>query len=127
MYGQAIRVHYKGYDSFRTWPGAICSLAVNVLILVNLVTLTTAFFDNSKQEQKSQSTTFDVFNSEEVKLRDFSTRIYFVPWEPASPNVGEYFAEKAIGSKPLFTEKMAALRPRLRRRLSPSPSGVRYP
>ena len=48
MYGHAIGVHYRGSDAYQTRLGALCTLVTYALMLVNLITLSTAFSDGSK-------------------------------------------------------------------------------
>ena len=48
MYGHAIGVHYRGSDAYQTRLGALCTIVTYALMLVNLVTLSTAFNDGSK-------------------------------------------------------------------------------
>ena len=43
IYGHAIGVHYKGEDKFKTYLGSFCTLAVYVLMFVNLTTLIVSF------------------------------------------------------------------------------------
>ena len=43
IYGHAIGVHYKGEDKFKTYLGSFCTLAVYVLMFVNLATLIVSF------------------------------------------------------------------------------------
>ena len=43
IYGHAIGVHYKDEDHFKTYLGSLCSLAVYVLMFVNLTTLLISF------------------------------------------------------------------------------------
>ena len=36
IYGSPIGVHYKGNDSYKTWLGSLCTIAIYVLMVVNL-------------------------------------------------------------------------------------------
>ena len=43
LYGHKISVTYKGEDSYKTWPGAFCTIAVYTLVVFNLYLLVQAF------------------------------------------------------------------------------------
>ena len=47
IFGHKIGVHYKGKDTYQTRLGALFTLAVYSLMLVNLFQLMTAFLDGS--------------------------------------------------------------------------------
>ena len=47
IFGQPIGVHYRGSDAFKTFLGALCTVASYVLILIYLVSLIEAFKDGS--------------------------------------------------------------------------------
>ena len=49
IFGQPVTVLYKGSDVYKTKMGALCSLLVTILILVNVAILTEGFMDGSKQ------------------------------------------------------------------------------
>lgn len=51
MFGHAISVNYRGSDVYRTKLGAFVTLATYILMVINTLTLVTAFNDGSKQEE----------------------------------------------------------------------------
>ena len=59
IFGHPIGVNYKGNSTFQTKLGALFTLAVYSLIIINLVTLSTDFMDGSKQEEKNGLVYFD--------------------------------------------------------------------
>ena len=60
MYGHVIGVHYRGSGSYQTRLGAFFTLATYALMLVNMLTLSTAFLDGSMQDEKFQKTTIEL-------------------------------------------------------------------
>ena len=52
IFGHPIGVHYKGGGTFQTGLGSFVTLSAQILMLVNLITLSIAFFDHSNQEEK---------------------------------------------------------------------------
>ena len=63
IFGAPITVLYKGSDVFKTRLGALFTVLTYTLLLFNLVALVTAFFDGSKQEEKSQTIALDRYNA----------------------------------------------------------------
>ena len=61
LYGYKIGVTYKGEDSYKTWPGVLCTLAVYFLVAFNLCLLSAAFLDNSNQEEIIKIKKYDRF------------------------------------------------------------------
>ena len=62
VFGHPISINYKGSDTYKTKLGAFVTLLTYALIIYNTVTLTEAFFNHSKQDEKSQIERFDRFN-----------------------------------------------------------------
>ena len=52
IYGHKVGVNYKGDPVFKTWPGAFSTIAVNLLVLYNLILLGQAFHSNSRQDER---------------------------------------------------------------------------
>ena len=48
VYGHPVGINYRGSDSFQTKMGACCTLATLIMVIVNLSTLVTVFFDGSR-------------------------------------------------------------------------------
>ena len=57
IFGHPVGVNYKGEDTFKTRFGAFCTIAMYVLTVLSLTTLTTAFSNNSKLETSTQVST----------------------------------------------------------------------
>ena len=47
IFGHEIKVNYRNSDTFKTSLGALCTIATYTLIIINFVTLLTAFIDGS--------------------------------------------------------------------------------
>lgn len=58
-YGHPVGVHYKGSGTYQTKLGCLCTLVTYCLILVNLVTQTTKFYDGSNLEINSTTLFYD--------------------------------------------------------------------
>lgn len=89
IFGRAIGVHFKGSGSYQTRLGALFTLATYILMLVNLLTLFTAFIDGSMQEEKSQSQKIDRFNAEAVVLSDNQFEIVSMVVPALPPEVAQ--------------------------------------
>ncbi len=97
IFGFAIGVHYKGSGTYQTKLGALFTMITYILMLVNLVTLLQAFFDGSKQEEKSQTTFVDKFLTDAHNLVEEQFGIVIMSYPPMPENVGSL---KAIQRKP---------------------------
>ena len=54
IFGQPIGVNFRGEDTYKTKMGAFCTLSYYVLVLVNIVTLSTAFSNHSNMDTSTQ-------------------------------------------------------------------------
>ena len=70
MYGHSVGVNYKGNGVYQTRLGAAVTLVTYALMLFNLVTLISAFFDGSKQEEKTQTSYADPFLTDAYNLAE---------------------------------------------------------
>ena len=78
IFGHKISVNYRGSEEYNTYLGSVCSVTALVLMLLNLLVLLTAFSDHSKQEENTQQTSIETFESEQYKMSDSSTDIAIV-------------------------------------------------
>ena len=74
-FGVAVGVLYKGDDHYKTRLGALFSIAVYVLVIINLVNFITAFLDGSRLNESAQTLKCDTFDSELYNLYDMSFEI----------------------------------------------------
>ena len=70
IFGAPITVLYKGSDAFRTRLGAFFTILTYILILVQLISLSTAFIDGSKQDTKSQTSAIERLNAGSFNLKE---------------------------------------------------------
>mgnify|MGYP000026351222 CR=1 FL=1 len=75
-YGYKIGVHYKGKTSYNTWLGFLCTALVYGIVLQSIVILGTAYFNDSRQEEKVNVEKFDRFGSDQFHLNDNGIKIY---------------------------------------------------
>ena len=107
IFGHPVSVHYKGEDTFKTMFGFFVTTAVFGLIISNFVTLSTAFMDGSKQEEKSNSQVYDRHGSPVYNLTESGLHIVLYPfvedknketdevsYRPLTNKVGRYFIEQ---------------------------------
>ena len=78
IFGHRIGVNYKGKDTYQTYLGSICTLAVYVLILINFLQLSIAYHDGSRQTEKEFTTTIDPLNREVVKFSESNIEMFLV-------------------------------------------------
>ena len=78
IFGHPIKVNHHGEDSHKTMLGALVTFAVFALLLQNLINLSTAFLDGSKQSESNQPKLFDRHNSTEYNLADNGIEIAIV-------------------------------------------------
>ena len=65
IFGHPIGVHYRGSDEFKTHMGAFCTILAYILMAFNCYTMTISYLDHSKQEQKVEVMTGDIYDSPE--------------------------------------------------------------
>ena len=70
IYGHQIEVNYKGHSSYRTFLGALFTLAVYSLICFNSFGLIKAFKDGTKQSENINLSQFDRWYSDEYNLKE---------------------------------------------------------
>lgn len=70
IFGQPITVLYKGSDTYKTKIGALCTILVTVLILINTVMLAKGYINNSRQTETTQTIFFDTFNAGKFYLEE---------------------------------------------------------
>ena len=92
LYGHPIGVTYNGEETYKTWPGAICTLAVYALVMFNLVLLGKSFQDNSNQVEKVNIKKFDRFGSKAYNLAENGIQFYLFPHTRIDDN--EEFADE---------------------------------
>ena len=71
IFGHPVTVNYKGEDSFKTWLGAFCTVALFVLSIVNLTSVIPAYNSNSKLEKNTQRSTYDPFTEPAFSFSDY--------------------------------------------------------
>ena len=61
---------YRGSGSYKTIPGALCSLVTRGLIIYNLILLIIDFYDGSNQKESIQTLSLDRFYSDPYKFEE---------------------------------------------------------
>ena len=87
MFGHVIGVHYRGRDAYKTCLGATVSLVTYALMIINIVSLSIAFNDGSRQEEKAQFTQVDLWQQDTINLVELDFQIGIVSFLP--PDVGK--------------------------------------
>ena len=88
IYGYAIGVNYQGKGVYQTRLGAMCTFISYVLMIVITLNLSIAFSDGSKQEEKVQTTQFDIWNTEKYYLTNNGLSVNYLIWPPLGPEIG---------------------------------------
>ena len=78
-YGRPIGVHFMGADTYKTWLGSLCTIAVYAFVLFNLYLLSIAFDNGSKQTEKISVIKFDRHESDSYNLTDSGIKLYIFP------------------------------------------------
>ena len=68
--------------------GAFCTLVTYILMLFNAVTLLTAFFDGSRQDERYSTTTFDLYSTDQYIFADYDVELTFFLSEEIDPRYG---------------------------------------
>ena len=63
VFGQPITVLYKGSQTYKTKIGALCTVLVTVLVLVNTVMLAEGYISQSRQAENGQVISYDRFGA----------------------------------------------------------------
>ena len=90
IFGHRIGVNYKGRDTYQTYLGSICTLAVYVLILINFLQLSTAYHDGSRQTEKEFTTTIDPVNRETVNFSESNIEMFLVKTNNLDASIGRF-------------------------------------
>ena len=88
QYGHPISINYRGSDSYQTKLGALCTLATQILILIYTINLVIGFRNNSLQEEKTQTTTVDLFDTDDYNFKEYHTGMVILVWPPIPPQIG---------------------------------------
>lgn len=101
-------MHFKGSDSHKTWLGALCTLIVYALVVQSIIALSTAFTNDSRQEERTSILNFDRFSSDAYNLKEQNFAFYIFAYldtaiedeetgfathtfEALRPEIGNYF------------------------------------
>lgn len=79
-YGHPITVHFEGETTYKTWLGLICTLIVNAIFFETLLVLGRAFFNNSRQLDKSFVHKVDGHQSATYYLADNGISFVIFPY-----------------------------------------------
>ena len=88
IFGHAIKINYKGEDTYKTKLGGFCTLAFYALSIFSLVTLSIAFQDNSKMNSSVQKNSFDPLDEDSFSLKDYHMEILSRKSGGLTPNIG---------------------------------------
>ena len=69
-FGYPITINYRGNDTFQTQLGGLCTIVTQLLMLFNFVTLSIAFFNQSKQDTQTLMEVFDRFQEPAFNLQE---------------------------------------------------------
>ena len=81
IFGHKVSVHHKGETTYKTLLGFFISTLAFGLIISNLVLLSTAFMDGSRQEEKSNFEVYDRHNSPVHNLNENGIRMAFYAYQ----------------------------------------------
>ena len=70
IFGKPITVLYNGSEAYKTKLGAVCTILVILLSLVNIIILTKGFLDSSNQKESTQFLRLDRRNSGKFYLTE---------------------------------------------------------
>ena len=70
MFAHPVGVNYKGADNYPTKLSSIVSIALIVMMVINLIQLIIGYQDGSKQIEKTTFEQFDRFSSEAYYLEE---------------------------------------------------------
>ena len=90
IYGHAVGVHYRGSGSYQTRLGALCTLITYMFIILNLVTVMSAFKDGSNQKENMQTMMVDNLGGDNYKLQEKNFMMSFSSWPPIPENIGRF-------------------------------------
>ena len=88
IFGQPIEVLYKGSNKFKTWVGTLCTFLTYILLLLFVFTQTTAYWDRSKQEVKSQRLLYDRYEAGEFNLAENHVNLRMGTTMPIPESIG---------------------------------------
>ena len=91
MYGHPIGVHYKGSDTYQTQIGSLLTIVTYVVMIINLVTLLTAFNDGSEQQEKTSTNFVDSFVTDAYGLKEHNFDIVLMSSPPPPKSVGMFW------------------------------------
>ena len=93
IYGSPIGVHYKGGDTFKTGLGSFFTFLAYIFVAINFITLLIAFRTGTKQDEKTSSTSIDLFFGEPVNLTENDFGMYLTISPPIPANIGRIKVE----------------------------------
>ena len=88
IFGHAIKLNYKGEDTYKSKLGGFCILDFYALSIFSLVTLSIAFQDNSKMDSSVQKNSFAPFYEDAFSLKDYQMEIISKKSRSITPNIG---------------------------------------
>ena len=92
LFGQPIRVNYKGSTTFQTVLGGICTLLYAVMILINFYQLSVAFKDGSNDKHAFSTKVFNRYKSEAFNLSENGVELAATSLESFPKDMGEWVA-----------------------------------
>ena len=68
IYGEKIKVMYKGNDLYQTKLGALCTILTYVLICINAFSVFQGFVNGTRQNESAQTLYFDRYEAGPISL-----------------------------------------------------------
>ena len=87
-FGQQIEIHYKGKTSYQTICGAIATLFVYSLILVNTINISLDFINNDNQKENVRTSIKNIEDQGTQYLADNKFDILITENRALSPAIG---------------------------------------
>ena len=97
IFGHQVAVNYKGNSVYQTHLGAVCTLIKYILIAVNFITISTAYRDGSKQEEKNRLLLEDRFFGEPLYLEENDFDLMFFLTFDLPPEIGRMKVKEVKG------------------------------
>ena len=93
IFGSPVTVLYKGSDTYKTIMGALCTVLVIVLVLVNSFILAQGYISQSRQTETAQNVYLDLYNAGKFYLEENKVRMRiasFTNYKGIPENIGRF-------------------------------------
>ena len=93
VFGQPISVQYKGSSSYKTKVGALCTIIITVIMIINTAILVQGYTSQSQQKETSKTIFYDRFKAGKFYLKENSVNFRILSYspEPIPATVGRWY------------------------------------